>query len=64
MEQYDKVFCPVCHLAVAHFDPARIQRGLHVYHLPCLKKRLEQAQEAQRRIDEAERRRNKALPFD
>ena len=32
------VFCPVCNLAVALSDPERVQRGLKVYHRPCLRK--------------------------
>ncbi len=31
-----EVHCPVCHLAVAPFDPERVQKNLHVYHRPCL----------------------------
>ena len=30
------VHCPVCHLAVAPFDPERVQKDLYVYHRPCL----------------------------
>lgn len=31
--------CPVCHITVAPFDPERIQKELHVYHRPCLRKK-------------------------
>ena len=30
------VHCPVCHLAVAPFDPERVHKELGVYHRPCL----------------------------
>lgn len=36
--QDDKVYCPVCSLAIAHHDPERCQRGLNVYHEKCWRK--------------------------
>ena len=34
----DKVYCHYCSKAVAKFDPERVQRGLEVFHAPCLRK--------------------------
>ncbi|MCL5667354.1 MAG: hypothetical protein M1383_06315 [Patescibacteria group bacterium] len=40
--------CHVCHLTVAPFDPERVQKGIHVYHRPCLRKQ-DQKEEDERR---------------
>lgn len=42
----DKAYCAICSKAVAKFDPERVQRGLEVYHAPCL-------QRAEKTIDNA-----------
>ena len=36
--QHQPVHCPVCHVAVAPFDPERVQKDLGVFHRACLQK--------------------------
>jgi tRNA A37 N6-isopentenylltransferase MiaA len=44
MEHTDRTYCKVCGIAIAPFDPTRIQRGLEVYHQSCWDKKRKEAE--------------------
>lgn len=39
--------CAYCHLEVERFNPERTQRGLEVFHAPCLRKQKQKEQQAE-----------------